>query len=82
VAVFASFLGALVAATALSLRERRLRSAAVAAAGVVCVAIVLALNLRRLDPVVSLAASAAVSLLLWRAWVARGRPGGVARIAR
>lgn len=82
VAVFASFLGALVAATALSLRERRLRSAAVAAAGVVCVAIVLALNLRRLDPVVSLAASGAVSLLLWRAWVARGRPGGVARIAR
>ena len=52
-----------------------------AATGTLAAALVLVLNLRRLDPVVSLAAAAAVSLYLWRTWVARGRPAGVARIA-
>jgi len=82
VAVFASFLGALVAAFALSMRDGRRWSAAIALAGVACVAVVLALNLRRIDPIASLGASVLVSVLLWRTWVARGRPGGVARIAR
>lgn len=81
-AVFASFLGALLAGTVLSYRDRRPLATLVAAAGTLAVALVLVLNLRRLDPVVSLAAAAGVSLYLWRTWVARGRPGGVARIAR
>jgi hypothetical protein len=51
---------------------------AVVAASYHQVALVLALNLRRLDPVLSLAAAAAISLHLWRTWVRRGRPGGVA----
>ena len=82
VAVFASFLGALVAAAVLSLRDGHRGAAFVAGLGAACVALVLALNLRRLDPIGSLAVSAAVSTYLWRAWVSRGRPGGVAEIAR
>ena len=80
-AVFASFLGALLAGTVLSYRDGRLLATLVAGAGTVAVALVLLLNLRRLDPVISLGAAAAVSLFLWRRWVAHGRPGGVARIA-
>lgn len=78
VAVFASFLGALVACAVLSAREGRRWALAVNVAGIVLVALVLALNLRRLDPVLSLAAAAAISLYLWRTWVRRGRPGGIA----
>jgi len=55
---------------------------AVNVAGVVVIAFVLALNLRRLDPLISLGASGAVSLYLWRAWVVRGRPSGVAATLR
>jgi hypothetical protein len=81
VAVFMSFLGAVVAAARLSLRERRLAALALNCAGIALVAFVLALNLARLDPIISLVASTAISLALWRIWVARGRPGGVARIS-
>ena len=46
--------------------------------GLAAVVGVLAVNLGRGDPLMSLAASAAISLYLrWR-WVAAGRPGGVA----
>jgi hypothetical protein len=80
-AVFASFFGALLASAVLNGRERRPLGTAVPAAGTLVVGIILVLNLRRLDPVVSLGAAGLVSLYLWRAWVARGRPGGVARVA-
>jgi hypothetical protein len=79
VAVFASFLGATVAAATLSRRERQTWRLAVAVAGALIVAAVLALNLRRLDGAIALAAAAAVSLYLWRSWVARGRPSGATR---
>jgi hypothetical protein len=77
VAVFASFLGALVACAVLSARDRRPAALAVNVAGIVLVTLVLALNLRRLDPLLSLAAAGVISLYLWRTWVRRGRPGGV-----
>lgn len=82
VAVFAGFLGATVACARLSLRDGRRIMFAANAAGVLVIAFVLVLNLRRLDPVLSLGASALVSLYLWRTWVARGRPGGVAASLR
>lgn len=81
-AVFASFFAALLASTVLSRRERRPLATAIAAAGTLAVAGVLVLNLRRLDPVLSLGAAGLVSLYLWRTWVAHGRPGGVASVAR
>ena len=79
--VFASFLGALVASTVLSWRDRCPVATMVGASGALAVAGVLLLNLRRLDPVLSLGAAAVISVYLWRTWVARGRPGGIARIA-
>jgi hypothetical protein len=82
VAVFASFLGALVAAARLAQRDRRWVAAGVDAISVVLVAFVLALNLERVDPIASLLAAAAVSLYLWRAWVSRGRPGDVSAVVR
>jgi hypothetical protein len=78
VAVFTSFLGALIGCARLSLRERRRGALAFNVVGVVLVAFVLAINLTRIDAVISLAATAAVALYLWRAWVARGRPRGLA----
>lgn len=72
VAVFASFLGALVAGCRLSWRDGRIVAAAVDAVAVVVVALVLVLNVRRGAPAVSLVASGVVSLVLWRIWVRRG----------
>lgn len=82
VAVFAGFLGATVACARLSLRDGRRGMFAVNVAGVIVIAFVLALNLRRLDPIVALAAAGLVSLYLWRVWVARGRPSGIAASLR
>ena len=46
-------------------------------AGAALAALVLALNLARLDSVIALTGSGLVALYLWRAWVRRGRPGGL-----
>jgi hypothetical protein len=81
VAVFASFLGALTAAARLAWRDGRRAAFAIDAVGVALVAFVLALNLQRIDGFISLAAALLVSLVLWRRWVARGRPTGVAPTA-
>jgi hypothetical protein len=78
VAVFASFLGAVIGAARLSLRDGNRRAAAVNVVGVALVAFVLAINLTRIDAVVSLVATALIALYLWRAWVARGKPAGLA----
>lgn len=78
VAVFASFLAATVACARLSYRERRWLPLALNLLGAVLVAAVLAVNLTRIEGVVALLASAAVAAYLWRTWVRRGRPGGVA----
>ena len=78
VAVFASFLGALIGAARLSLREGSRRPFAVNAVGIALVAFVLAVNLTRIDAVISLLATALIALYLWRAWVARGKPAGLA----
>jgi hypothetical protein len=79
VSVFASFLAATLGCARLSLRDGRRRAAALNLLGAVLVALVLALNLTRLDSTIALLASLAIALYLWRAWVARGRPGGVVR---
>jgi Amino acid permease len=80
VSVFASFLGALLGCARFSRRDRRRFDLAVNLVGIALVAFALALNLRRLDGVIALGASAAVSLYLWSAWVRRGRPRGISRL--
>ena len=77
VAVFASFLGALCGCARLSLRDGSRWAFAVNVAGIVLVTFVLAVNLTRIDAVISLLAAALLALYLWRAWIARGRPHGI-----
>lgn len=77
VSVFASFLAATVGCARLSLRDGLRGAFAVNVAGAALVALVLALNLTRLDSAIALAASLAIGLYLYRAWVARGRPDGL-----
>ncbi len=78
VAVFASFLAATIGCARLSHRDRRWVALALNVVGTVLVAAILAVNLTRLDGVVALLASAVVAGYLWRVWVSRGRPSGVA----
>ena len=81
VSVFASFLAATLACARLSLADGRRREAAVNLAGAALVALVLALNLTRLDSAIALLASGLIALYLWWAWVRRGRPIPVGRVA-
>lgn len=79
VSVFASFFAATLACARLSLAERRAGAATANLSGAALVGLVLGLNLTRLDSAIALLASLAVAAYLWRGWVARGRPGGIAR---
>ncbi|MCX2933928.1 amino acid permease [Mycobacterium sp. CVI_P3] len=78
VAVFASFLAATIACARLSYRDGRWAALVLNIVGAVLVATVLVINARRVEGLVALLASAAVAVYLWRVWVARGRPRGVA----
>jgi hypothetical protein len=78
VAVFASFLAATIACARLSYRDRRWVSLTLNLLGSLLVGLVLAVNATRLDGAIALLASAAVAAYLWRVWVSRGRPTGVA----
>jgi hypothetical protein len=78
VAVFASFLAATIACARLSYRDRRPGVLTLNLLGAALVMAILVANATRLDGVIALIASAAVAFYLWRVWVARGRPGGVA----
>ncbi len=77
VAVFVSFLAALIGAARLSHREGNRAALAVNVLGTVLVAFVLALNLTRLDALVALAATVILGMYLRVAWIRRGRPSGV-----
>jgi hypothetical protein len=74
VSVFASFLAATVACARLSLRDGRRGAAAINLLGAGLVTLVLSVNLTRIDAVIALGASLLIALLLWRSWIARGRP--------
>ena len=78
VAVFASFLAATVACARLSYRDRRWVALGLNVLGSLLVGLVLAINATRLDGAIALIASAVVAAYLWRVWVFRGRPRGVA----
>jgi hypothetical protein len=81
VAVFISFLAALIGCARLSWRERRPLAFAVNCAGLVPVTYVLLANSLRLDGVVSIVATLLLAAGLWWSWVRRGRPEGVATAA-
>jgi hypothetical protein len=77
VSVFASFLAATLGCARLCHRDGHRAGMLVNLLGAALVALVLVLNLTRLDSAIALLASGAVGLYLWRAWVARGRPDGI-----
>ncbi|BBZ59393.1 hypothetical protein MMON_06940 [Mycolicibacterium monacense] len=81
VAVFASFLAATIACARLSYRDGRRAALTVNVIGAVLVATILIMNATRLDGLLALLASGGVAVYLWRMWVSRGRPGGVAAAA-
>jgi hypothetical protein len=78
VAVFASFLAATIACARLSYRDGRRVALVVNVVGAALVAIILGINATRLDGLIALFISGAVAVYLWRIWVLRGRPRGVA----
>lgn len=78
VAVFASFLAATIACARLSYRDGRRAALVLNVVGAVLVAMILGINATRLDGLIALLASAGVAAYLWRVWVMRGRPRGVA----
>ena len=77
VSVFASFLAATLGCAKLSHRDGNRRAMALNLCGAALVALVLALNLTRLDSAIALLASLLLALYFWAGWVAKGRPGGV-----
>jgi len=77
VSVFASFLAATLSCARLSRRDGRPWAVALNLLGSALVALVLTLNLTRLDSTIALLASLALAAWFWRGWVARGRPRGV-----
>lgn len=81
VSVFASFLAATLACARLSLADGRRAAAAWNLVGAAIVAVVLGLNLTRLDSAIALLGAATIAVYLWRIWVTRGRPGGVSRVS-
>ncbi len=81
VAVFISFLAGLAAMVVFSRREGRIGSLALNVFGVGVVGFTLLVNLRRGEPVVSIAASVLIALVLYRRWVGAGRPSGVHHVA-
>lgn len=82
VAVFASFLGALIAMATISFRDRSWVWLGVNVMGALAVAFIFTANLVRVDAVVALGASALVSILLWVRWVRVGRPLEASRASR
>ncbi len=78
VAVFASFLAATIGCARLSYRDGRWVSLALNVLGSLLVGLVLAVNATRPEGALALLASAVVAAYLWRVWVSRGRPTGVA----
>lgn len=79
VSVFASFFAATLGCAKLSHRDGDRRAMALNLCGAALVALVLALNLTRLDSAIALLASLLLALYFWAGWVAKGRPGGVVR---
>ena len=77
VSVFASFLAATLGCAKLSHSDGHRGAMALNLCGAALVALVLALNLTRLDSAIALLASLLLAFYFWRGWVAAGRPDGM-----
>lgn len=80
VAVFVSFLSGLLAMARFSARDHRTASVVVNGIGAAVVVFTIGVNLLRVYPIASLAASGAIAAVFARLWVRQGKPRGVAQI--
>jgi hypothetical protein len=80
VAVFLSFLAGLLAMGRFSRREGATRLVIINGFGAVVVLFTIVVNLGRVYPIVSLAASTAVAGAFWWLWDRQGRPRGIAQV--
>ena len=78
VSVFVSFLVGLLAMVRFARRQRSTARLAIAAVGACAVVFTLAVNLTRVDALISIAASLLIAAALYRVWVRAGRPRGIA----
>lgn len=81
VAVFLSFLGATAGCARLNWRDGRRGAFAINLVGALLVAFVLILNATRPAGVIAITATVVVAIWLWRTWISRGRPAGVATLS-
>ena len=79
VSVFMSFFAGLVAMAKFDRADRRYVSMTTSALGALLVGFTLVVNLRRGDPIASLAAATLIAFVLYRYWVRAGRPRGIAQ---
>ncbi len=77
VSVFLSFLAGLVAMVVFSYREGVIKALVLNMVGTLIVGFVLAINLARGLPLISMGASLLIALLLYLLWVRKGRPRGI-----
>jgi hypothetical protein len=82
VAVFLAFLSGLLAMMRFFRAEGRHTLLATSALGALAVAVTLAVNLARVDPIASLVAALAIALALYALWARAGRPRGVSEAER
>lgn len=81
VSVFLSFLAGLASMALFAYRDRHRGYLLMNITGAIVVAFTLVANLSRGLPVVSLAASLAIAVVLYRAWAKAGRPRGIRNVA-
>jgi len=79
VAVYMSFLIGLLAMARFSWVEKKYTSLILNVIGAIVVGFTLIVNLARIDPIASIAAALAISLLLYCLWVRAGRPLGISQ---
>ncbi len=77
VSVFLSFLAGLVAMVVFSYRDGDIKALVLNVVGTLIVGFVLAINLARGLPLISMGASLLIALLLYLLWVRKGRPRGI-----
>ena len=80
VSVFLSFFAGLIAMARFSHQERRWRSLVLNLFGAAVVAFTLVVNLARVTPIVSIAATLIIAAILHFMWVRNGRPPGIREV--
>ncbi len=79
-AVFVAFLAGLLAMSRFSWRQRRIGTLAINLTGAAAVALTLAINLFRGEPIIAIAGSLVIAAALYAVWLRSGSPRGIRNI--